>query len=308
MNIFNNLTNYDNKIPAVAALGNFDGVHIGHKELLKIVCKEAKETGYKSLAVTFDIHPANYLSKRNVSPFITDNEEKARLISEIGIENIMFLPFNNEISAMSPEDFVKIYLKEKLNVKIAVCGFHYAFGKGGMGTAHDLIELCKKYGIKVIVLPPVLYDNVIVSSSYIRNLLLSGDMETASHFLGRNFSVYLTVVKGKKIGRKMGIPTINQDFSEFSIIPSYGVYATNTYIDNEKIPSVTNIGIRPTIGNFSKENMETHLIGKTVDLYSQKVRVEFIKKIRDEIRFSNITSLKKQIEIDIQKALEITNN
>ncbi len=306
MNIFNNLKNYDNKIPCVAALGNFDGVHIGHKELLKLVCKEAKSNGLKSLAVTFDKHPANYLTGRNVSPFITDNEQKARLISEIGIENIMFLPFNDEISNLSPEDFVKIYLKEKLNVKIAVCGFHYGFGKGGAGTAHDLIELCKKYDIKVIVLPPVLSDNVIASSSYIRNLLQLGDMETAAHFLGRNFCVNLTVVVGKRIGRKMGIPTINQDFLENSIVPSYGVYATYTYIENEKNPSVTNIGVRPTINNFSKENMETHIIGKRIYLYSQKVKVEFIKKIRDEIRFSNITSLKKQIENDINKVLEIT--
>jgi riboflavin kinase/FMN adenylyltransferase len=307
MHIYNDLSEYDNSKPAVAALGFFDGVHIGHKALLNVAHSEAQKLGVGSHAVTFDIHPANFLTKKCVSPFITNNEEKARLIAKTNIDNIFFLPFDEKTANMCPEEFVRVILKEKLNLKIAVCGFHYSFGKGGKGNVKDLKHLCKKVGIRVIELPAVLIGNVVISSSYVRNLIQMGDMETAERFLGHCFAINLKVVEGKKIGRKIGIPTINQNFERGSIVPSYGVYATAAIIEGECIPSVTNIGVRPTIEEGSLENMETHLIDKNIDLYGKKVRIEFIKKMRDETRFDNIDVLKKQIEIDILKAVQIVN-
>lgn len=307
MRTFNDVSEYDNSRSAVAALGFFDGVHIGHKALLDTAQNEAKKLGLASLAVTFDNHPANFLTKKCVSPFITNNEEKARLIGQTNIDTIFFLPFDEKTANMCPEEFVNVILKEKLNLKIAVCGFHYSFGKGGKGNVKDLKFLCKKVGISVIEVPAVLLDNVVISSSYVRNLIQMGDMETAEKFLGHRFAINLQVVEGKKIGRKIGIPTINQNFEKGSIVPSYGVYATVAIIDEERIPSVSNIGVRPTIEEGSLENMETHLINKSIDLYGKKVRIEFLKKMRDETRFDNIEVLKKQIETDILKAVQIAD-
>lgn len=302
------LNDYKIKTPAVAALGFFDGVHTGHKKLLELVKQKAKEKNYVSLAVTFDKHPANFLTDRCISPIITDDAEKIRQIKISGIDNIIFLPFDDNLAGMNPEQFVKSILKDRLNVEVIICGFHYSFGKGGQGTVNDLIDLGRKYNIKVEVVPPVLIDNVVVSSSYIRNMLQTGDMEEAAKFLGRRYAVEFTVVEGKRIGRKMGIPTINQDFPMYSVIPLQAVYATIAYADGQKVPAVSNVGMRPTVNDGTHINIETHLIGGFYDLYGKNVRVEFIKKIRNETRFQNLTTLKNQIQKDIDKSLIIYNN
>lgn len=280
------------------ALGNFDGVHRGHAALLSKAVEEGKKRGLFSLAYTFDLHPQNVMAGSTVTPLLTSREEKTEMLQSLGLDGVYFEHFTEEFSLLSPEEFVQNILVDQLKADLCICGFHYHFGARGEGDVHLLREICKEKGIDLLILPPVTVGGVTVASSLIRSLVSSGKMEKAAELLGRPFSLSAIVEEGKQLGRTLGLPTINQRFSEGGVIPRFGVYESCTFVDGTAYQSITNVGMRPTVSGETL-NAETHIVGFSGDLYGQKVQVDFFRFLRPERKFEHVKALKKQIEEDL---------
>ena len=288
-------------VPLVIALGNFDGVHFGHRKLLETVVTES----IKSNAV-----PTVWSLKYENKQYITSIKEKIKLFESIGIKIAIFEEFNN-IYEYSPDKFVREILIDKFNCRTAICGFNFHFGHNCVGTSDTLDELMRVYKRNCIVIPPVKYDNEIISSTLVRKLISDGDMEYVRNVSGHPFSVENVVISGNRIGHKIGVPTINQIFPAGQIIPAYGVYCTRCKIDNITYNCVTNVGIRPTINiseNGPQVNCETHIINFNEDLYGVELKVDFYKYLRSEKKFDSLDGLKKAIVFDIKKAEEYLKN
>lgn len=282
---------------AFVALGTFDGLHIGHKAVIT-----AEKTEYRrKLTLMFTRHPQAELTGRNPGALITDRKEKS-ILSEWGIVP-EYMDFA-EICNLSPEEFVDKVLMKKYNAKSLACGFNYRFGKNAEGTAQTLSKLCAEREIKLTVADAVMYGNEPVSSTRIRKALYAGDMKSVKAMLGRYYSYDFEVLHGDERGRILGSPTINQFFGENFSVPQYGVYASFTEIDGKNYPSVTNIGVRPTIGNSEKRS-ETNIVGFEGNLYGRRPEVFLVEKMRGEMHFSSLEELSNQIAKDRKKALEI---
>ncbi|MCL1857929.1 MAG: bifunctional riboflavin kinase/FAD synthetase [Oscillospiraceae bacterium] len=290
-----------NKKIAVA-LGNFDGLHIGHIILIDKIKEyaESKPQNRASCVWTFSEHSLNILNSDYSVPYITAKEEKAEILSRKNIDYLIFQDFNF-VRYLSPEEFIERVIADYLNAELVVCGYNYRFGRNGEGTAEFLRENLEKKNIETVIIPAVICEGQAVSSSFIRTLIKIGDMQRAGKFLGRAFSINFPVVYGRQTGRKIGIPTINQLFPEGHIIPAFGIYACTCEVDGKIYKAVTNIGMRPTVnGDFL--NSESHLIDFDGDLYGKNIKVNFYYKFRDEIKFDSLDSLKKQIQKDIEFA------
>lgn len=290
------------------ALGNFDGVHIGHKKLMDELVFYAKMHGLFSCVYTFSHTPANILSGKIVSPRLTPDREKEKIITEMRVDGL----YKEDFAAvwhLSPEEFVRDILKEKFKSRHLVVGFNFSFGKDGSGTAQTLTELAQKYGMTVSIIPPVIYGDVLVSSSYIRRLVEKGDMESAVLYLGRPLFIDMPVVEGRKIGHQIGVPTINQNFPEENVIPRKGVYACTCDIDGEPYIGISNIGVRPTVtGHFEGPVVcETHIFNYVGILYGRNVKVSFYKHLRDEMKFSSTMELKCTILRDMDAVRDYFN-
>lgn len=285
--------------PLVVALGNFDGVHIGHNELLRVAVTESKMYNIPSAVWSLKYNRNDY-----PVPYLTDIREKVHLFETAGIDMAVFEDFAS-IRDYSPERFVKEILIARLNCVTAVCGFNHHFGKHGAGNADTLSQLMNDHGRKCIIVPPVIYDGEPISSSRIRNYIINGDMEYVTQLLGRPFSIKLTVIGGNQIGRTLGMPTINQIFPDRHIIPANGVYCTRCDIDGATYNCVTNVGTRPTVtGGDPHIICETHIIGYNDNLYGRKIKVSFYKKLRDEKKFTSLDELKNEIANNIKEAGE----
>ena len=283
--------------PLVITLGDFDGVHIGHNELLKTAVNESAANNIRSAVWSLKYNHSKY-----PVPYLTDIREKISLFESAGIDMAIFDDFES-VKDYTPERFVDEILIEKFNCVTAVCGFNYHFGKNGSGTAKTLTRLMTERGRKCIVVNPVMYDSETVSSSRIRNHIINGDMEYVQALLGRPFSIKLTVISGNRIGRTLGMPTINQIFPDRHIVPANGVYCTRCDIDGIVYNSVTNVGTRPTVtGGDAHIICETHIIGYNGDLYGREIKVSFYKKIRDEKKFASLDELKQTIAANIKEA------
>lgn len=281
---------------AAVALGNFDGVHRGHQQLFS----HAKNAGCPiSAAWSF----TSLAKAENPAPFLTDTKSKLRLFAACGLDYAVLEEFE-AVRLKTPAVFAKEYLTEKIRVGSVICGFNFRFGKGGTGDADALRKYLAEEGIPVFVENPVLWQNRIVSSSAVRNCILDGDMETACALLGHPFSICFPVVRGKQLGKTIGIPTINQSFPKGHIIPKGGIYACTCNVGGDIFLGVANIGVRPTVtdGNVPV-NCETHIIDYNGLLYGKEIQVEFYHRLRDEIRFANIRQLKEQVQQDIKKTI-----
>ena len=286
------------------ALGNFDGLHIGHMILIDKIKEYARINQKKraSCVWTFSEHSLNILKSDYAVPYITTKEEKIDILKRENIDYLIFQDFNF-VRYFSPEEFIEKIIIEYLNTEIAVCGYNYRFGKNGDGNADFLRESLAKKNIETIIIPPVICEAQTVSSSFVRTLIQIGDMQRVKKFLGRAFSINFPVVYGKQTGRKIGIPTINQCFPNGHIIPACGIYACTCEVGGKIYKAVTNIGVRPTVnGDFL--NSETHLIDFDGDLYGQNIKVNFYIKFRDETKFASLDNLKEQIKKDIEFARE----
>jgi len=288
-----------NKKTAVA-LGNFDGLHIGHMVLIDKITEYAREKNISSCVWTFAEHSLNILKSDYAVPYITAREEKIEILKRKNIDYLVFQDFNF-VRHFSPEQFIEKVIINYLNAELVVCGYNYGFGRNREKNAEYLRESLAKKNISSEIIPPVICEGQAVSSSFIRTLIKIGDMQRVRKFLGRPFSINFPVVYGRQTGRKIGIPTINQLFPTGHIIPACGIYVCTCEVMGNIYKAVTNIGLRPTVnGDFL--NSETHLIDFDGDLYGQNIKVNFYLKFRDEIKFPNLDDLKEQIKKDIEFA------
>ncbi len=294
--------NYSASSPCVVALGCFDGVHLGHKTVIKQALNIAEKKGCSCAVWTFDEPPKNYFLSRAV-PLITDKAQKRKLIGQLGVDKFISVPFTKETSKISAEDFFFEILKKRIKAVHIVCGFNYSFGAGGKGNVELLRRLCEETHTGLTVLSPVTVSGITVSSSSIRDALLSGDPETAEQLLGRPFSLKTVVINGQRLARRLGFPTLNQEFSSGGLVPKYGVYVTRVYIANRKKPyyGITNVGVRPTVGGTSVF-AETNIFDFSENLYGKSVKVEFLHFLRDEQKFDGLEALTAQVNSDIDNA------
>lgn len=273
------------------ALGTFDGFHSGHK----MVIEKTKLSYAESAVLLFDEHPQKVLFHKSPGELIT-RSERDKLLKKWNIKPIT-ISFS-EIMSLSYEEFFYKILLEKIGATALSCGFNYRFGAKAEGNAEILKALCKKENIELFVSEAVEFEGEPVSSTRIRNLIKQGDIESANAMLQREFSYDFVVVHGDARGRTIDSPTINQFFTEDFVVPQYGVYASFSIIDGKKYPSVTNIGVRPTIEGYSKERSETNIVGFDGDLYDKNISVHLLKKIREEMKFNNLDELRNQIAKD----------
>ena len=299
----------DTYSPCVLCLGNFDGVHIGHAELVTetLKMKDAlKESvpNVRSAALCFSMLPANYFGNDKIKNLMT-LEDKLDTFRSLGLDGVYICDFGT-VCSYSPERFINEVLFDECMVIGAVCGFNYSFGAKAAGNAQTLEQFMKDKGYAFKMVDQVSRFDKTVSSTNIREYIDAGDFPSANAMLGRPFSISHKVVHGKNLGVKLGFPTINHivEASDRQIIPSFGIYATKTLIDGVLHASVTNVGTRPTVSSSGLITIETHLIGDEDfgDLYGKSVKVQFFKKLRNEIRFSSKEELSKAIANDVESA------
>lgn len=275
------------------ALGNFDGIHIGHSAVIGCAVSAA-QSGLVPSVLLLDPMPSRFFGKAE-SKELVSAEEKEHIISAMGAE-VVKVDFS-AVKDYTPEEFFEKIIVGELGAGMLCCGFNYRFGKGGSGDSTLLDALCKKSGIELCIVPAVLYDNQPVSSTRIRTALENGDITLANTMLGRDFGYTLEVVHGDELGRTLDCPTINQLFSEGMIVPKYGVYASRACVDGVWYSSVTNIGRRPTFEN-DQQRSETHILGYCGDLYGRQVEVRLLRYIRGEMKFASLDELKNQLAKD----------
>lgn len=279
------------------ALGNFDGVHLAHMELIKRVIDRSRMEKLQSMVYTFSNHPENIISGRTVTPLITSNEAKVKILEKTGLDYLYFQKFDKDFMKMKPETFVRDVLVQKFNMKLAVVGFDYRFGYKGTGDIELLKRLENQYGFKVEVIQPVKIGNIVVGSSLIRNLIRQGNVELAHQYMDRYYCISGKVVQGKRLGNKLGFPTINIIPQDDIILPPNGVYVTRTCVKCKIYESITNVGNNPTVEN-APTRVETHLLDFEGDLYDADAEVQFIARVRSEKKFGSVEELSEQVQKD----------
>lgn len=297
MEIFNSLDEIDKIEETVVALGNFDGVHKGHQEIISRTVKSAQAAGYKSAVFTFSNHPKNLMAGDIVVKNILYADEKAAIIGRLGVDYMFNIPFDQSILTMDPIDFIDKLLLDKFNMRQAYCGFNYHFGYKAKGNAEVLMKEGMKKGFGIHIQEPFEIDGNLVSSTFIRSLIQEGRVDQCEKYMGRLYSIGGEVVVGNKLGRTIGFPTSNIMIDETMVTPPNGVYVTYCTYNGVRYPSVTNVGVKPTIGTYHK-NVETHIFNFDKELYGKNIRVEFLEKTRDERKFDSVEALSKQITDD----------
>jgi riboflavin kinase/FMN adenylyltransferase len=302
MIVFTQLEDIENIEKTAVAMGNFDGLHRGHVELIKRTVAGAARSGVKSAVFTFANHPKNALAGEFVVRNIQYPDDKAAMIEALGVDYLFSLPFTEDMHHMSGDAFVGDLLLGTFNMAEAFCGFNFHYGYKAGGDADALRAAGERFAFPVHVMEDLRVDGRTVSSSLIRALIAEGRMEECARFLGRNYFVKGTVSEGNHLGRTFGFPTLNITADSGMVIPAHGVYVTECEVANETRAGVTNVGVRPTIEGNGIRLVETHLLDYSGDLYGLSARVAFLKKLRDEKRFATPALLALQIKEDCQSA------
>jgi riboflavin kinase / FMN adenylyltransferase len=287
----------------VVALGNFDGVHVGHQIILRTAIDRAQAIAGSALAVTFDPLPAKVLNPVRAPRLIMTPEDKHELLRSFGLEGVIVLTFTRELSMLSPEEFVRAYLHRRIGVCVVVVGHNVSFGHARAGNADLMQRLGRELGFETTVVGPVERDGIVVSSTQVRQLINTGEMKRAGAFLGRPHFLSGSVEHGRERGRTIGFPTANIR-SRTECLPADGVYATRIVLEEGSYPSITNIGMRPTFGE-PERTIETHIFNFNRDIYGRKVKLEIAERIRPERKFESAQALAAQISTDLQRAKEI---
>ncbi|MBD0316867.1 MAG: riboflavin biosynthesis protein RibF, partial [Nitrospiraceae bacterium] len=281
----------------VLTIGNFDGQHRGHAALLQAVVQEAARQGGTPIVLTFDPHPITVLSPGTVLRFLMTMEEKLVCFQKAGIEEVIFVEFNTAFAALSPEEFVFRMLRDGIGVRQLFVGEHFAFGKGRTGRMDDLVRLGLNAGFQVHSVPAVRIEGEVVSSTRIRTLIQDGDVRRAALFLGRPYALDGTVRTGSGRGEKLGWPTANLRLPPDRVIPADGIYATRTLWNKRMFESVTYVGTRPTFGP-GERLLEVYLLDEQVDLYDERLHVQFVERLREDRVFSTPEELSACIDSD----------
>jgi riboflavin kinase / FMN adenylyltransferase len=303
MQIFHKLEDYPADFgPTTVSVGNFDGVHRAHTQVLHQIVQRAKQNKLKAVAVAFEPHPGRILRPDAGLKLLTPTPEKLRLLETCGLDAVLLLPFTRDLSLLTPRQFAERILKRKLHAREVHEGYNFHFGHKAAGDVSLLVEFGKEMGFSVVVYPEMRLRGESVSSSRIRQLLSEGQASRARHLLGRPFCILSTAGRGRGYGSKYTVPTIN--LSRYGeLIPKDGVYVTRTRVGQECFDSVTNIGNRPTFGVDSFA-VESHLLNfHPLELTPETdVEIHFIERLRDEIKFPSVEALREQIARDVKKA------
>ena len=289
------------KNKSAVALGFFDGIHLGHRAVIVEMIKSSKENDLISTVYTFYKNPA-YLFGKTVD-VLTPNDERLGILKEMGVQQVVYDDFE-KIMNLEPLEFVEEVLVKRFNASKVFCGFNYHFGRGGTADSEALKELCSRYKIDVTVVDPVIFGDAPVSSTRIRRFIKQGDIMTANRLLGHRFGFSSVIEEGNHIGRLMDTPTINQKLPENLAIPKFGVYTSIVTIDGKRYAGVTNIGVKPTVGDY-KPLSETWLpLYSGEDLYGKNTDIRLVCFQRPEVKFDSITKLQSAIKQDGKNALE----
>ncbi len=294
---------------AVVTVGSFDGLHLGHFKILNEVKKVVAEKNGTSFVVTFEPHPRFVLSKDFEMKLLTSLDEKKEILEKSGIENLMVINFTKDFSQLTSDEFIRQFIVDKIGASHMVIGHDHKFGKDRLGDVVKLSQVGKLHNFDVTDVSAESLEGEIISSTKIRNALFNGDIERANLFLGRNFSISGKIVVGAQRGRTLGFPTANVMLDESSkAIPKNGVYVTRCLLDNEIHFGIMNIGYRPTFENKHELVLEVHILNFDRDIYGKSMKIEFLKRLRDEVKFESKDSLIHQIQTDKKTAQEIISN
>jgi len=285
----------------VLALGNFDGLHRGHRKILDRVRRVASEHGATPVIMTFDPHPPRVVRPDKAPPLLMTKAQKLEAIAETGIQGAAIVRFTHELSMWDPEMFVRAVLVDWLHVSEVWVGANFLFGHDRAGNFSLLRALGARYGFRAEKIDPVRYKDFVVSSTRVRRLVSEGRVDEAGALLGHQYTIDGTVMRGDARGRTIGFPTANL-CSENELLPPHGVYATTTHVDGVVRASVTNIGVRPTVDQSGRTVIETHILDFTRDLYGAPLRLGFVQRLRDERRFDSLDALREQIAADVRGA------
>lgn len=309
MKIFNSTKEFNAaKKTSIVTIGTFDGVHIGHQEIIKKLVKKARNDKYKSVILTFFPHPRLIVQSRVNLKLITTLQEKISLLEKTELDYLIIEPFNKEFSRLTALDFVRDILVEQLKIKKLVIGYDHHFGRNREGNFEQLQEYGKTYGFKVVEIPAQDIENIAVSSTKIRKALEEGNIETANSFLGYEFMITGKVIHGRGLGKQWNYPTINLQIEEkYKLIPKPGVYIVKSHLKNEDVFGIMNIGFRPTVGG-KHQTIEVHFLDFNADLYGLNIQVQLAHRLRDEEKFSSVEKLIAQIKKDEQRARELIVN
>ena len=297
MIIINSLEEIKSFDKSVVTIGKFDGIHNGHKVLIEKTVSIAKEQDFKSVVITFKNSPLSYFFNRETKEIITE-EDNMNLFKSLGVDIVIDIPFDKSMAEISAEDFVKNILIEGLHAKKVIVGHDFAFARNREGNAQTLKQLGSKYSFDVDVIGPVRIKGKRVSSTFIKELVQTGEIDEIQEYLGRDYTIEGEVIKAKQVGRTIGFPTANLKLKESLVIPKRGIYATKVYIDNEVYIGATNVGYNPTV-NGNKMSIETNILEFDKDIYGKTIKLEFLERIRDEKKFKDLNELKVQLKKDI---------
>lgn len=307
MKLFHSINDFQSTKKTILTLGTFDGVHIGHKKILERITQNTENGKYESLVLTFFPHPRMVLQEKSEIKLLNTINEKTKLLEATGIENLIVHPFDESFSRLTAEEFVHTILVDKFQIQKIIIGHDHRFGRNRTANIDDLIAFGKEYGFEVEQISAQEIQDVSVSSTKIRNALKEGNMTLANEYLGYDYFLNGTIVKGKQLGRTIGFPTANIHIEEdYKLIPKIGVYVVKAVVNEETVFGMMNIGFNPTV-NGDRQTIEVHLFDFDKDIYDQNIEVSLLHYIREEQKFGSVDALKAQLHQDQNKALDFIN-
>ncbi|MEQ8218967.1 MAG: bifunctional riboflavin kinase/FAD synthetase [Arenibacter sp.] len=299
------ISNYDKAHPTAITIGTFDGVHIGHRKILERLINSAKVLELKSTVLTFFPHPRMVLQKDVSIKLLNTIDEKIKILEELGIDYLIVHPFTKEFSRLSATQFVRDILVNDLKTKKIIIGYDHRFGRNRNANINDLVAFGNALDFEVEEISAQEVDDVSVSSTKIRKALEEGDMKTANMYLGYNYMLTGSIVKGKGLGRKLNFPTANLSIpEEYKLIPKNGVYVVSSVFGNKTVYGMMNIGFNPTVDGKTK-SIEINFFDFDQDLYGKKIQIDIIDRIRDEKKFNSLEGLQTQLKKDRETSLSI---
>lgn len=307
MKLFHSINDFQSTKKTILTLGTFDGVHIGHKKILERITQNTENGKYESLVLTFFPHPRMVLQEKSEIKLLNTINEKTKLLEATGIENLIVHPFDESFSRLTAEEFVHTILVDKFQIQKIIIGHDHRFGRNRTANIDDLIAFGKEYGFEVEQISAQEIQDVSVSSTKIRNALKEGNMTLANEYLGYDYFLNGTIVKGKQLGRTIGFPTANIHIEEdYKLIPKIGVYVVKVVVNEETVFGMMNIGFNPTV-NGDRQTIEVHLFDFDKDIYDQNIEVSLLHYIREEQKFGSVDALKAQLHQDQNTALDFIN-
>lgn len=304
LKIFNSIDDFNAASGTVLTLGTFDGVHVGHRKIIERLIQNSNHNSLETLILTFFPHPRMVLQEGSDIKLLNTIDEKCELLAQTGLDNLIIHPFDKAFSRLTADEFVREILVEKFNIRKIIIGHDHRFGRNRTADINDLIQFGETYNFEVEQISSFEIDDIAVSSTKIRNALLSGDIALANQYLGYEYFFGGTVVKGHQLGRQLGYPTANISVREsYKLIPAIGIYVVSSIIDGKTVYGMMSIGTNPTVGGTS-QTIEVHYFDFDKDLYDSEIKVSVLCKIRDEEKFDSVEILKNKLHEDKEFSLE----